>query len=151
MKLNRKMNNNEEENKASTMKKNRKWLIIRRGIRSQRRRTIEIWLILRRRGKGRSPTEATRLRFDQEKSRLHFNSYRVVIASWSRWWEKRHYELKVRPVGYCKVIYSWSNSSRVASVEDRPYTKVYWEKVVIIGQWMSILCCRLLTVEFHSC
>jgi hypothetical protein len=23
--------------------------------------------------------------------------------------EKRHYELKVRPVGDCKVIFSWSN------------------------------------------
>jgi hypothetical protein len=53
---------------------------------------------------GSSPAEATRLWFDEEKSRLHFHSWRVVIASWSRWWEKRHYELKVRPVGDCKVI-----------------------------------------------
>jgi hypothetical protein len=29
----------------------------------------------------------------------------IVIASWSRWWEKRHYELKVRPVGDCKMIF----------------------------------------------
>jgi hypothetical protein len=63
----------------------------------------------------RSPTEATRLRFDQEKSRLHFNSWRVVIASWSRWWEKRHNELEVRPVGDCKVIFfSLSNRNRFA-------------------------------------
>jgi hypothetical protein len=34
------------------------------------------------------------------------NLWRVVIASWSRWWEKRHYELKVRPVGDCTVIFS---------------------------------------------
>jgi hypothetical protein len=33
------------------------------------------------------------------------NSWRVVIASWSRWWEKLQYELKVRPVGDCKVIF----------------------------------------------
>jgi hypothetical protein len=53
------------------------------------------------------------------------NSWRVVIASWSRWWEKRHYELKVRPVGDCKVIFFtrylelffyWSNRSRVVSM-----------------------------------
>jgi hypothetical protein len=37
--------------------------------------------------------------FDQEKSRLHSNSWQVVIASWSRWWEKRHYKLKVLSVG----------------------------------------------------
>jgi hypothetical protein len=41
---------------------------------------------------GRSPTEATRLWFDQGKSQLHFYSWQVVIASWSRWWEKRHYD-----------------------------------------------------------
>jgi hypothetical protein len=34
------------------------------------------------------------------------NSWRVVIASLSHWWEKRHYELKVRPVGDCKVTFS---------------------------------------------
>jgi hypothetical protein len=33
------------------------------------------------------------------------NSWRVVIASWSRWWEKRHYELKVGPAGDRKVIF----------------------------------------------
>jgi hypothetical protein len=49
------------------------------------------------------------------------NSWRVIIASWSRWWEKRHYELKVRTVTDCKVIFfSWSNRSFVASVGDRP-------------------------------
>jgi hypothetical protein len=54
---------------------------------------------------GRYPTEATRLRFDQEKKSTTLNSLRVVIASWSRWWEKRLNELKVRPVGDCKVIF----------------------------------------------
>jgi hypothetical protein len=33
------------------------------------------------------------------------NSWWVVIASLSRWWDKCHYELKVRPVGDCKVIF----------------------------------------------
>jgi hypothetical protein len=42
--------------------------------------------------------------------------WRVVIASWSRWWEKRHYELKVRPVGDSKVIFF------LASEGARPYT-----------------------------
>jgi hypothetical protein len=50
---------------------------------------------------GRSPTEGTRLRFDKKKSTT-LHSWRVVIASW----EKRHYELKVRLVGDCKVIFS---------------------------------------------
>jgi hypothetical protein len=40
------------------------------------------------------------------------NSWRVVITSWSRWWEKRHYELKVRPVGDCKVIFFIKSQSR---------------------------------------
>jgi hypothetical protein len=83
----------------------------------------------------RSPTEATRLRFDQEKKSTtlesltaereqvrkivlwifrtcslsavsdSLNPWRVVIASWSRWWEKRHYELNIRPAGDCKVIF----------------------------------------------
>jgi hypothetical protein len=69
---------------------------------------------------GRSHTDATRLRFDQEKKSTTLISWRVVIASWSRWWEKRRYELKVRPVGDCKVIFSWSNRSRVASAGERP-------------------------------
>jgi hypothetical protein len=34
------------------------------------------------------------------------NSWRVVIASWSHWWEKRHCKLKVRTVGDYKVIFS---------------------------------------------
>jgi hypothetical protein len=33
------------------------------------------------------------------------NSWRVVIALWSCWWENRHYELKVRPIDDCKVIF----------------------------------------------
>jgi hypothetical protein len=66
---------------------------------------------------GRSPTEAMRLRFYQQKSRLHWNSRRVVIGSWSRLWEKRHYELKVGPVG---DFISWSNRSRVTSAGERP-------------------------------
>jgi hypothetical protein len=55
--------------------------------------------------------------------RLHLIHVRVVIASWLRWWKKRHYELNVRPVGDCKVMFfSWSNRSRVASVGERPNT-----------------------------
>jgi hypothetical protein len=46
--------------------------------------------------------------------------HRIVVA---RWWEKRHYEVNVRPVGDCKVIFSWSNRSRVASVGERPKKK----------------------------
>jgi hypothetical protein len=46
----------------------------------------------------------------KKKSRLHFNSWRVVIASWSRWWEKRHYELKGQLVGDCKVIFFFIKS-----------------------------------------
>jgi hypothetical protein len=73
---------------------------------------------------GRSPTVATRLRLDQEKKSTTLCSWRVVIASWSRWWEKRHYELKVPLVGDYKVVFSWSSRSRVASVWERPYIKV---------------------------
>jgi hypothetical protein len=54
---------------------------------------------------GRSPTEAMQLQFNQEKSRLHFNSWWVIIASRLRWWEKCHYKLKVRPVGDCKAAF----------------------------------------------
>jgi hypothetical protein len=46
--------------------------------------------------------DATAIRSRRKSTTL--NAWRVVIASWSRWWEKRHYELKVRPVGDCKVI-----------------------------------------------
>jgi hypothetical protein len=42
--------------------------------------------------------DATAIRWRKKSTKLY--SWRVVIASWSRWWEKRHYELKVRPVGY---------------------------------------------------
>jgi hypothetical protein len=64
---------------------------------------------------------ATAIRTRKKSTTL--NSWRVVIASWSRWWEKYHYELKVRPVGDYKVIFSWSNRSRVASVRERPNNK----------------------------
>jgi hypothetical protein len=53
-------------------------------------------------------------------------SWWVVFASWSRWWEKRHYKLKVRSVADCKVIFSWSNRSRVVSVGERPLCRRYW-------------------------
>jgi hypothetical protein len=51
--------------------------------------------------------DATAIR-SRKKVDYTFNSWRVVIASWSRWWEKRHYELKVRPVGYFFLIESQS-------------------------------------------
>jgi hypothetical protein len=51
------------------------------------------------------------------------HSWQVVIASWWRWWKKHHYELKVRPVGDCKVFFfldwitvastQWENSLTV--------------------------------------
>jgi hypothetical protein len=41
-----------------------------------------------------------------KKKSITLFQWRVFIASWSRWWEKRHYELKVRPVGDCKLIFS---------------------------------------------
>jgi hypothetical protein len=47
--------------------------------------------------------DATAIRSRKKSTTL--NSWRVVIASWPRWWEKRHYELKVRPVGDFKVIF----------------------------------------------
>jgi hypothetical protein len=47
--------------------------------------------------------DATAIRSRKKSTKL--NSWRVVIASWSRWWEKRHYELKVWPVGDCKAIF----------------------------------------------
>jgi hypothetical protein len=47
----------------------------------------------------------TAIRSNKESTAL--TSWRVVIASRSRWWEKRHYELKVRPVGELKPISSW--------------------------------------------
>jgi hypothetical protein len=62
-------------------------------------KSTSLWAWLVQRVLGRSSTEATRLLFNQEKSRLHFNPWLVVIASWSRLWEKRHYELKVRSLG----------------------------------------------------
>jgi hypothetical protein len=46
---------------------------------------------------------ATAIRSRRKSTTL--NSWRIVNASWSRWWEKRHYKLKVRPVGDCKVIF----------------------------------------------
>jgi hypothetical protein len=64
-------------------------------------------------------SDATAIRLRKKSTTLY--SWRVVIASWSRWWEKRHYELMVRPVGDCKLIFcSWSNRSRVASVGEWP-------------------------------
>jgi hypothetical protein len=47
--------------------------------------------------------DATAIRSRKKSTTL--NSWRIVIASWSRWWEKRHYELKFRPVGDCRVIF----------------------------------------------
>jgi hypothetical protein len=52
---------------------------------------------------GRSPTEATAIQW--RKKLTTPKSWQVVITSWPCWWEKRHYELKVWPVGDCKVIF----------------------------------------------
>jgi hypothetical protein len=74
--------------------------------------------------------------FRSRKKSTALNSWRVVIASWLCWWEKRHYELKVRPVGDCKVIFSWSNCSRVASVGERP--------------WRYLLTCSFITSRVYG-
>jgi hypothetical protein len=82
---------------------------------------------------GRSPSEATRLRFGEKN---HFavaywsNLQSVMelllpaqprgVRSCARWWEKRHYGLKVRPVSDCKMVVSWSNRSRVSAMGERP-------------------------------
>jgi hypothetical protein len=78
---------------------------------------LVFWLVTSCGLLGRSPTEAFRSR----KKSTALNSWRVVIASWSRWWDKCHYELKVWLVADCKVFFfSWSNRSRVASVVEWP-------------------------------
>jgi hypothetical protein len=56
----------------------------------------------------------------------------VVIASWSRCWEKRHYEQNVRPVGDCKVTFhriavaspQWENGHKNEEVVN--YMKEGW-------------------------
>jgi hypothetical protein len=79
---------------------------------------------------GRTPTEATRLRFDQEKKLTTLNSGRVVIASWARWWDKRHYELKVWPESDCKVILFLDRIAVASSQWENGHKFLFWESGV---------------------
>jgi hypothetical protein len=67
----------------------------------------------------RSPTEATRLRFDQEKITLQSPTGRTFSSYW-RFSHQRDQDAKTTGHELTR-LYSWSNRSRVASVAERPY------------------------------
>jgi hypothetical protein len=74
------------------------------------------------------------------------NSWRVVIASWSRWWERRHYELKVRPVGdIFFLIESQSRrlSGRTALHNQCPSHEVPRSRIA--GKYITFLLCIYMT------